>query len=67
MSVQQEYQKRVIAESKDLSTKLDNLKDFFNTEVYKTISPDEKARLIVQSHYMRGYLNILGERIANFI
>ena len=59
---------RVIEEEKELSDKVKKLKDFMETDTFRSLYERERFRLITQHWYMTGYLHILQERIQmNFI
>lgn len=63
----QEHQQRVVDEESALSEKLTALNKFINeNDIFKTLDEAEKVRLKAQAGYMKGYLDILGQRIAAF-
>ena len=62
----QPHQLRVVDEREKLNTMLDALMEFFEKETFKTLSPEDKQLLSLQSSYMSGYLEILDRRITAF-
>lgn len=61
-----EYQKRVVAEKKELDEKLAKLTAFIGGGVWLKLPIEESVRLNKQREYMDGYSRVLGERIAAF-
>lgn len=57
------YQARLIAEYDDLQTKVEKLKSFLQSDVYKTLEPEEQLDLQEQLMYMQNYLSILWKRL----
>ena len=51
----------------DLDIKIDNLKQFMQSELYGTLPQDEQHRLSMQLIYMKQYSAVLGQRINHFI
>lgn len=61
-----EYQRRVIAEQKDLEASLDRLVAFVSSATFPVLSRVEKRLLLRQQAYMGLYLSVLTERIEAF-
>lgn len=62
----QPHQQRVIDEKTELDAKLTKLREFFNTDLYAGLSPEEQSRLHRQASAMNDYSEVLGERIGAF-
>jgi hypothetical protein len=62
----QPHQQRVVDEKAHESEKLGKLEAFLSTPIYASLPPDEQARLVRQSLYMRLFVQVLSERIAAF-
>ena len=61
------YQERVVQEKQDLYGKVERLNGFIeDSPVFKTLPQDEQLLLVRQLKHMRGYLVVLGDRIALF-
>lgn len=60
------YQKRVIAEAKELLEKMNLLDLFIKSSEFKLLPKDEVRRLIRQHLIMTLYFDVLGERIGAF-
>jgi hypothetical protein len=65
------YQDRVRTEKAELDAKIEKLQAFVDGDVFKNMSTDvegadERGRLKSQLNFMRGYSDILGERIIRF-
>lgn len=60
------HQVRVVNEKNELDEKLAKLEKFFATDIYLGLPSAERGLLRVQCHLMRGYSEVLGERIAAF-
>ena len=60
------YRERVVVEKQELDGKIEKLADFFKTTIYYNLDIAEKGRMQRQVVLMRGYSNVLGERIAAF-
>jgi hypothetical protein len=60
------HQQRVVAERLDLAEKLTKLHEFINTPTYTALPDDEQGRLVLQLDAMRGYCDILNQRIKAF-
>lgn len=70
MAIQfQPHQQRVVDEHKELTEKLNKLRDFLKSDFYKgaNIANSEKQLLSVQADAMGMYSNILAARIELFI
>lgn len=62
----QPYQERVIAEHAQVSSDTQKLDAFTGSDVFRTIDTHEQGRLVRQLNHMRGYRDVLAERIAAF-
>lgn len=62
----QEYQKRVVAEQKELNDKIVSLTKFMATPAYRGLQPQERNLLLEQHQTMSRYHGILAERIILF-
>lgn len=60
------HQQRVIEERDQLLEKLRKLQHFMSTPTWATLPMAEAQRLILQKHYMEGYVAVLGQRICAF-
>lgn len=60
------HQLRVVQERNGLEENLKKLKDFFNGDIFKSLSEIESKALKEQAHYMEGYLSVLNSRIERF-
>lgn len=60
------YQQRVVFERCDLAVKIVDLCKFNDSDRYAQLDKAERDRLRYQLQIMRGYLNVLTERIAAF-
>lgn len=61
------HQERVVTEKRELDEKLGKLGVFLGTTLYHSLPADEQDRLSRQYSLMRGYSDVLGERIDNFV
>lgn len=61
------HQQRVITEQEELIIKLRALSDFFNTELFSSLTNAEQSLLNEQFRYMQKYSSVLSVRISNFI
>lgn len=62
------HQQRVVEEAKELKIKTDALREFIlNNKIFFNQTPEEQNRLREQCKYMQLYLEILIDRIDNFI
>ncbi len=61
------HEQRVIDEHQDLTKKLNNLRTFFDTPIFRGLAEAEQMRLRAQSDFMYGYQNMLSERICSFM
>ena len=63
----QPHQQRVVDEKTELDIKLDALNNFIDTnKMFSSLSREEQDRLYRQAYAMRGYSDILAERIGAF-
>lgn len=62
----QPFQQRVVDEKTELDAKLDKLRPFLTSEMFKGLPFDEQRRMLKQSVLMEYYSEVLGERIAAF-
>ena len=63
----QPHQQRVVDEKTELDDKLTKLMSFIEeSPVYAGLPKDEQNRLRMQAIFMRGYSDVLAERIAAF-
>lgn len=60
------HEQRVIDEKTELDIKLEKLKAFPETSIFKALPADERDRLGKQAMAMQDYSDILAERIAAF-
>ena len=60
------YQQRVVDEKRELDVKTKALESFASTKVFESLDPQEQARLHLQFYLMRGYSEVLSERIEGF-
>lgn len=60
------YQQRVVDEKRELDVKTKALESFASTKVFGSLDPQEQARLHLQFYLMRGYSEVLSERIEGF-
>lgn len=58
-----EYIDRMIEERADLAIKIDKLEKFLETDVYKNLIDMQQCYLQMQLYHMRGYMDVLRERI----
>ena len=66
MSQLQPHQQRVVTEKAELDVRLGKLSEFFSTETFKRLAPEERERLRRQHGLMKDYSQVLEERIAAF-
>jgi hypothetical protein len=62
----QPHQQRVVDEKTELDEKRAKLAAFYETEIFASLSQEEKDRLEHQGFHMGAYSDILGARIAAF-
>jgi hypothetical protein len=62
-----DWKKGLILEMGELEVKLHNLKGFLKGEVHKGIDEIDKAHLRLQSFHMKGYLNVLADRVSKLV
>ena len=60
------WQERVISESKDLHVKLVYLEEFMESDQFRKLPDDDRDLLRIQFHSMSAYWNVLGLRINRF-
>lgn len=60
------YQTRVIEESRELSSKIEKLSAFLQSDSWGSVDSAEQERMKRQLAIMRDYLSVLNERIQNF-
>ena len=60
------HEQRVLDERRDLAEKLANLDAFRALPKFATLASVDQGLLVQQADYMRGYLNVLDNRIARF-
>ena len=58
-----DYQQRVINEHRELTVKLNNLLGTFSTPMFAGLDIAEQVRMRAQAVFMRGYQDMLEERI----
>lgn len=61
------FQQRVVEERQALIIKIDSLAPFIGSEIYQALSSEEQKRLVKQLDIMHQYVQILAERIQNFV
>lgn len=61
------HQQRVIDEHRDLTIKLNKLREFIKTPFFASLAQAEQIRLRYQSQFMEGYATVLSDRITAFI
>jgi hypothetical protein len=66
MTIPAPHQLRVLNEEAELAERHTKLCDFLVSDKIVKVSPEERSRLERQEYCMRGYLDVLRERIANF-
>lgn len=57
------HQQRVIDEHRELTVKLNNLRGTFSTPMFAALDAAEQSRMRAQAVFMRGYQDMLEERI----
>lgn len=60
------HQARVIEEHNELRDKWDKLRDFMNSDMFKSLPDDEQHRMAEQQLYMGSYVGVLVKRIRAF-
>lgn len=64
MGRKSDWRSRLILEEKELSAKYRDLKIFIDTnEQFEGLEQEDRHLLLLQAHYMQGYLKILDERL----
>mgnify|MGYP003481264453 CR=1 FL=1 len=61
------HEQRVIDEHRDLTEKLNKLRTFFDTPIFRGLGEAEQMRLRAQAGFMNGYQDMLRERISAFM
>ena len=61
------HEQRVIDEHRDLTEKLNKLRTFFDTPIFRGLAAAEQVRLGAQAGFMYGYQDMLRERINAFM
>jgi hypothetical protein len=61
------HQKRLIDESKELNERLNKLTDFLDTPKFRGLPEAEQMRMRAQAGFMKGYKDMLFERILAFM
>jgi hypothetical protein len=61
------HEQRVIDEHRDLTEKLNKLRGFFDTPIFRGLAEAEQMRLRAQAGFMEGYQDMLEERIDAFM
>lgn len=62
----QAHQERVVTEKAELDGKIERLKTFTASEMFQTLHPEERGRMVRQLEIMQQYSSVLAERIAAF-
>jgi hypothetical protein len=62
----QPHQERVVTERAELADKTEKLGTFLFGNIFNSLVPEERTRLLKQYAFMKAYLEILTERIAAF-
>lgn len=62
----QPHQERVIAEHARVAEDTQKLETFTGSDFFRTIDAHEQGRMVRQLNHMRGYRDVLAERIAAF-
>lgn len=60
------HQQRVVEEREQLLEKLRSLQHFMSTQTWVSLPTEEAQRLVLQKHFMEGYVAVLGQRIGAF-
>jgi len=63
----QPHEQRVIDEKAELDARLDRLRHFMTTGVFRSLDNLERDLMWRQAAYMSAYSQTLGERIATFV
>ena len=61
------HQQRVVDEHRELTLRLNKLRGFFSTPIFAALDNAEQARMRAQAVFMRGYQDMLEERIEAMI
>lgn len=59
-----DWRSRLILEKRQLETRYEDLKVFIDSEGFEVLEQADKHLLLLQAHYMQGYLRILDERFV---
>lgn len=59
------WRSRLILEERELRTRYQDLKSFTEKEDFHYLDPKDKHFLLLQGHYMQGYLEVLRERLKS--
>ena len=59
-----DWRSRLILEKAQLVERYEALKDFIDTEAFEELDQEDKHLLLLQAHYMQGYLKILEDRVG---
>lgn len=60
------HQQRVVEERDELLDRLRKLQHFMSTQTWVGLPTEEAHRLVLQKHFMEGYVAVLGQRIMAF-
>jgi hypothetical protein len=60
------YQERVVAELRELEAKLEKLRSFISSIIFKGLALGEQVLLHLQAEYMGLYAGVLRERIESW-
>lgn len=60
------YQSRVHAEFAELTERTQKLEAFTGSDTFRTLDTHEQGRMVRQLNHMRGYRDVLAERIEAF-
>jgi hypothetical protein len=61
------HEQSVIDEHRELTEKLNRLRIFFDTPIFRGLDEAEQMRLRAQAGFMDGYQDMLRERISAFM
>ena len=61
------HQQRLVDEHRELTLRLNKLRGFFSTPIFAALDNAEQARMRAQAVFMRGYQDMLEERIEAMI
>jgi len=60
------HQQRVVAEHAEVAERTQKLEAFTGGDLFRTLDTHEQARMVRQLNHMRGYRDVLAERIEAF-